>query len=142
MCEADTPADIELRQRLLQMTTATATHLLSRRGYGSQFMAGALANQRGSRLCGRAVTVRLGPARPDLSFGEHERRQDPLWQAIESILDGDVLVVDCGGDVRAGTTGDQGHGEFAVLVTRRARQRIYPPSADVLRRFEAWKQQP
>jgi regulator of RNase E activity RraA len=106
MCEADTPADIELCERLLQMTTATATHLLSRRGYGSQFMTGALANQRGSRVCGRAVTVRLGPARPDLSFGEHERRQDPLWQAIESILDGDVLVVDCGGDVRAGTTGD------------------------------------
>ena len=106
MCDANARADVELRQRLLQMTTATATHLLSRRGYANQFMAGALANQRGSRVCGRAVTVRLGPARPDLSFREEERHQEPLWQAIESILDGDVLVVDCGGDVRAGTTGD------------------------------------
>ncbi|HEY3063775.1 MAG TPA: ribonuclease activity regulator RraA [Chloroflexota bacterium] len=69
-------------------------------------MAGALPNQRGSRVCGRAVTVRLGPARPDLSFSEEARHQEPLWQAIEGLTPGDLLVIDCGGDVRAGTTGD------------------------------------
>jgi regulator of RNase E activity RraA len=69
-------------------------------------MAGALPNQPGSRACGRAVTVRLGPARPDLSFPEEARHQEPLWEAIESITPGELLVIDCGGDVRAGTTGD------------------------------------
>jgi regulator of RNase E activity RraA len=98
--------DAELPQRLLQMTTATATHLLNLRGYGNQFMAGALPNQRGSRACGRAATVRLGPSRPDLSFPEQARHQEPLWEAIESTTPGDVLVIDCAGDVRAGTTGD------------------------------------
>jgi regulator of RNase E activity RraA len=98
--------DVELAQLLLQMTAATATHLLNLRGYGSQFMAGALSNQQGSRACGRAVTVRLGPARPDLSLPEEVRHQEPLWQAIESITPGEMLVIDCGGDVRAGTTGD------------------------------------
>jgi regulator of RNase E activity RraA len=106
MLEPDSHADTELRQQLLRMTTATAAHMLNQRGYASQFMAGALANQRGGRACGRAVTVRLGPARPDLSFPEGARFQEPLWQAIESITPGDFLVLDCGADVRAGTTGD------------------------------------
>ena len=106
MLDANAREDVELRQRLLQMTTATATHWLSQRGYGSQFMAGALPNQQDGRACGRAVTVRLGPARPDLSFPEAARHQEPLWEAIESLVPGDLLVIDCGGDVRAGTTGD------------------------------------
>ena len=106
MSDLDSPNDAELRQQLLQMTTATATHLLNQRGYSRQFMTGALPNQHGGRACGRAVTVRLGPARPDLSFPEEARNQDALWRAVESIAPGDVLVIDCGGDVQAGTTGD------------------------------------
>ena len=106
MLEVNAHHDAELAQRLLQMTTATATHLLNRRGYDNQFMAGAMPNQQGSRACGRAVTVRLGPARPDLSFPEEARHQEPLWAAIESLRAGALLVIDCGGDVRAGTTGD------------------------------------
>jgi regulator of RNase E activity RraA len=98
--------DAELRQRLLHMTTATATHLLNLNGYNRQFMTGAVPNQQGGRACGRAVTVRLGPARPDLSVPEEARQQDALWRAVESITPGDVLVIDCGGDVQAGTTGD------------------------------------
>jgi regulator of RNase E activity RraA len=41
-----------------------------------------------------------------LSFSEEARHQEPLWQAIEGLTPGDLLVIDCGGDVRAGTTGD------------------------------------
>jgi len=96
----------ELRERLLAMTTATATSLLNQRGYMSQFMLGAHPNQTGGRACGRALTVRLGPGRPDLAHTQEDRAEEPLWQAIESIEAGDFLVLDCGGDVRAGTTGD------------------------------------
>lgn len=98
--------DAELRQRLLHMTTATATHLLNLNSYNRQFMTGAVPNQQGGRTSGRAVTVRLGPARPDLSVPEEARQQDALWRAVESITPGDMLVIDCGGDVQAGTTGD------------------------------------
>jgi regulator of RNase E activity RraA len=98
--------DALLRERLLGMTTATATAMLTRRGYVHQFMAGAQPAQAGGRACGRAVTVRLGPGRPDLLLSEAERQQDALWLAIESLVPGDVLVIDCGGDTRAGTTGD------------------------------------
>jgi regulator of RNase E activity RraA len=106
MSAPQTLADAGLYQRLLGMTTATATALLDRRGYTQQFMLGSLPIQRGGRACGRAVTVRLGPARPDLQRPQSERAQDPLWQAIEAIAPGDFLVIDCGGDTRAGTTGD------------------------------------
>jgi regulator of RNase E activity RraA len=98
--------DAALRERLLGMTSATATNMLNLRGYQNQFMTGALPIQAGGRACGRAVTVRFGPARPDLTLPPDERHQEPLWQAIESIAPGDFLVLDCGGDVRAGTTGD------------------------------------
>jgi 5-oxopent-3-ene-1,2,5-tricarboxylate decarboxylase / 2-hydroxyhepta-2,4-diene-1,7-dioate isomerase len=37
---------------------------------------------------------------------QDERAQDALWLAVESIQPGEFLVLDCGGDMRAGTTGD------------------------------------
>jgi regulator of RNase E activity RraA len=98
--------DAALRERLLGMTTATATNLLNLRGYQHQFMSGARAIQQGGRACGRALTVRFGSARPDMTLPQDERHQEPLWLAIESIVPGDFLVLDCGGDVRAGTTAD------------------------------------
>jgi regulator of RNase E activity RraA len=101
-----TSNDGALRERLLAMTTATATSMLNQRGYVNQFMAGAVPIQTGARVCGRALTVRLGPGRPDLAFSQEDRQQEPLWRAIETIEAGDFLVIDCGGDLRAGTTGD------------------------------------
>jgi len=41
--------DVALRERLLGMTTATATHMLNLRGYQNQFMTGARAIQAGGR---------------------------------------------------------------------------------------------
>jgi regulator of RNase E activity RraA len=97
---------------LLNMTTATATAMLNRRGYQNVFMSGAVPLQRGVRVCGRAATVRFGPGRPDLAPDLSERNQnEPLWLAIEALEPGDFLVLDCGGDLRAGTTGD-------ILVAR------------------------
>jgi regulator of RNase E activity RraA len=80
--------------------------MLDRRGYTRQFMIGARPIQTGKRVCGRALTVRMGPARPDLLHSQEERSQDALWQAVEAIQPGDFLVVDCGGDISAATTGD------------------------------------
>jgi 5-oxopent-3-ene-1,2,5-tricarboxylate decarboxylase/2-hydroxyhepta-2,4-diene-1,7-dioate isomerase len=106
MTVSNSPAADVLRERLLRMTSATATNMLNLRGYQNQFMTAALPIQMGGRACGRALTVRFGPTRPDMTFPAEERHHEPLWQAIESIAPGDFLVLDCGGDVRAGTTGD------------------------------------
>jgi regulator of RNase E activity RraA len=95
-----------LRDQLLRMTTATATAMLNQHGFPNQFMGGARPLQSGTRICGRAVTVRFGPGRPDLALPQEERHREPLWSAIESLEPDDFLVLDCGGDVRAGTVGD------------------------------------
>jgi regulator of RNase E activity RraA len=106
MHKSNSPDDIALREQLLGMTSATATAMLNLRGYQNQFMTGARPIQTGGRVCGRALTVRFGPERPDMALSAEERHQEPLWRAIESVVPGDFLVLDCGGDVRAGTTGD------------------------------------
>src|SRR4051794_20883836 len=89
--------DAALRERLLGMTTATATNMLNLRGCQHQCMGVVRAIQEGGRACGRALTVRFGPARPDMTLPQDERHHVPLWLAIESIVPGDFLVLDCGG---------------------------------------------
>ena len=104
---APASADAELRATLTQVTTATASAMLYRRGYPFTFMLGATPIQRGARVCGRAVTLRFGPGRPDLAVSEADRNtKDPMWVAIESLGPGDFLVMDCGGNQSGATTGD------------------------------------
>ncbi|MFN8525366.1 MAG: ribonuclease activity regulator RraA [Chloroflexota bacterium] len=99
--------DSALRAKLLEVTTATATHLMQLKGYTRCFMEGTRTLQTGVRVVGRAVTVRFGPVRPDLAISQEERQQkEPMWLAIESLQSGDMLIIDCGGDVSGGTTGD------------------------------------
>jgi regulator of RNase E activity RraA len=99
--------DADLRSKLTGITTATASAMLFRRGYPFTFMHGATPIQQGAQVCGRAVTVRLGPGRPDLATAEADRNtRDPLWVAIEALGEGDFLVMDCGGNQSAATTGD------------------------------------
>lgn len=107
--------DAPLRQMLGRVTTATATAWLVQRGYHRAFMA-APALQAGARVCGRAVTVRFGPGRPDLAPRAGDRMQgEPLFVVIEALREGEVLVVDAGGDCSGGTVGD-------ILAARIKRQ--------------------
>ena len=100
-------ADAALRETLTRVTTATASAMLYRRGYPFTFMLGATPIQRGAKACGRAVTLRFGPGRPDLAISEADRNtKDPMWVAIESLGPGDFLVMDCGGNQSGATTGD------------------------------------
>jgi regulator of RNase E activity RraA len=108
MSQGHVPAnDDALRATLTQVTTATASAMLYKRGYPFTFMLGATPIQRGARVCGRAVTLRFGPGRPDLAVSEEDRNtKDPMWVAIESLGPGDFLVMDCGGIQTSATTGD------------------------------------
>jgi regulator of RNase E activity RraA len=109
MSQASGPAsaDADLRATLLKVTTATASAMLWRRGYPFTYMLGAVPIQRGAKACGRAVTLRFGPGRPDLATPEADRNtKDPFWIAVETLEPGDFLVMDCGGDQSGATTGD------------------------------------
>lgn len=102
---------------LKQASTATLTTQLFARGLRNQFLNGVVPlNPAHARFVGEAVTLRSIPAREDLDRLDVVRDPNhPQRKAIETVGPGQVLVLDCRGDLRAANGG-------AILVTR-AQQR-------------------
>jgi regulator of RNase E activity RraA len=98
---------------LAQASTATITTQLFKRGLRNQFLNGVLPfNPAHARFVGEAVTLRSIPAREDLDREEVFRDPDhPQRKAIETVGPGQVLVLDCRGELRAANAG-------AILITR------------------------
>ncbi len=102
-----------VRDALSRASTATLTTQLFSRGLRNQFLCGVTPlNPAACRFVGAAVTLRSIPAREDLDrldvFQDYDH---PQRKAIESTGPGQVLVLDCRGDLRAANCG-------AILVTR------------------------
>ncbi|WP_233557900.1 RraA family protein [Tessaracoccus antarcticus] len=86
-------------------------------GYEHQFEGDWLVTHPGRRLVGRAVTAQFLPRRPDLDDvmvetanreGRPTRSDNQNWLVVESLVDGDVMVVDIFGKIYEGTViGDQ-----------------------------------
>lgn len=89
----------ETRQILMQVSTATLTTQLLKRGFRNCFMSGVRAlSEGGGRLVGPAYTVRYIPAREDLTT--LEALGDPMHpqrKAVENAPPGSVVVSDCRG---------------------------------------------
>jgi regulator of RNase E activity RraA len=110
-----TPAD-RLPSALLdlarQVSTATLSSQLQKRGLLHCFMHGVLPLRPDLRLVGHAFTLRYIPVREDLErSGEFDNRTNQQRVAVESVGPGDVLVIDARGDTRAATLGN-------ILATR------------------------
>ena len=102
----------EILELAKQVTTATLTSQLQKRGFTNTFMYGVHALRPDLRLAGYAFTLRYIPAREDLDPpGETDNRTSKQRIAVESVGDADVLVIDARGDARAATLGD-------ILATR------------------------
>jgi regulator of RNase E activity RraA len=103
----------ETRQRLKQVSTATLTTVLFKRGLRNVFVQGIfLLNRAAPRMVGEAYTLRYIPAREDLDqLGAFEGRGHPQREAIEACPPGHVLVMDARRDASAATGGD-------ILMTR------------------------
>ncbi|WP_061963152.1 RraA family protein [Demequina aurantiaca] len=86
-------------------------------GYERQFEGNWERTHPDKRLVGRAVTAQFLPQRPDLDAvmvktandeGRPTRSENQNWLVVESLVDGDVMVVDIFGKVYEGTViGDQ-----------------------------------
>lgn len=112
-----------LRERLAQVSTATAFHLLYEQGWRNTYMQGLLPLQElglGRRLVGRAQTCRYLPRREPEVFPKDDasraamlerRRTSPEIVCIESLEPGDIFCVDAQGVTTAGIIGD-------ILTTR------------------------
>jgi regulator of RNase E activity RraA len=107
------PISAEILQLLSQASTATLSTQLFQRGLRNTVMNGvAPLNPSNCRFVGEAVTLRSIPAREDLDQVQAFRNPDhPQRKAIETVSEGQVLVLDCRGETRAANAG-------AILVTR------------------------
>ena len=102
----------ELRAKLAQISTATLTTVLLKKGVRSAFMRGpkplASANngQGFGRIVGEAFTLRFVPAREDLATPESWASPRSTRGAIEEMPEGCICVSDAMGITSAGIFGD------------------------------------
>ena len=101
------------RDKLAQVSSATLSTALFKRGLRNTFVAGAAPlNPDAPRMVGEAFTLRYIPAREDLDrLDVFEDREHPQRKAVETIPAGHVMVIDSRGDARAASAG-------GILVTR------------------------
>lgn len=102
------PIAPDVLARLGRASTATLTTQLFQRGLRNRFLNGLLpANPGHARFVGEAVTLRNIPAREDLDRLEAFRDPEhPQRKAIETTGPGQVLVMDCRGDLRGASGGN------------------------------------
>ena len=94
-------------ERLRRISTPTLTTQLFKLGFRHPFLHGVRPLCPGRRMAGEAVTVRFAPAREDRAGYEVLADPDyPQRHAIEHILPGQVLVMDCRGVASVASAGD------------------------------------
>src|SRR2546423_405422 len=95
----------DLKRRLESVGTATLSAQLRKRGYDAVSIDGLTSTRPGTRLTGRARTLRYLPYREDL-FKEHGGGYNAQKRAIDSLGPGDVLVMEARRGRGTGTVGD------------------------------------
>jgi regulator of RNase E activity RraA len=107
------PVEPTVLEWLSRASTATITTQLFQRGLRNLFLNGLKAmNPEHCRFVGEAVTLRNIPMREDLDRLEGFRDPEhPQRKAIEMVGPGQVLVMDCRGDLRGASGGN-------ILITR------------------------
>jgi regulator of RNase E activity RraA len=90
---------------LRQVSTATLTTQLQRRGIRQPFLTGLRPTRPDLRMVGFAHTLRYVPVREDVVETDM-RELNAQRQAVESISPGEVLVIEARGEEGAGTIGD------------------------------------
>jgi regulator of RNase E activity RraA len=108
-----TSLDEQTRKKLREVSTATITTVLFKRGLRNVFMGGLKPlSLRALPMVGEAYTLRYIPAREDIDVIDVLGRADhPQRRAIEDTPPGQVLVMDARGDLRGATGG-------GILMTR------------------------
>ncbi len=89
---------------LREVSTATLTTQLLKRGVRTSFMAGLRPARPDLRMLGYAHTLRYGAAREDVRAAA--TGEDAQKRAVEAVSPDDVLVIEARGEVAAGTIGD------------------------------------
>jgi regulator of RNase E activity RraA len=117
-----TPIDMQLDPQVIatlsQVTTATLTTILLKKGLRNVWLRGTRPLRTGQpRLVGRAFTLRFVPAREDLATPESWSSPISTRAAIEAMPEGCIAVVDAMGVQDAGIFGD-------ILCARMAKKNV------------------
>ncbi len=99
----DTVLTDEIKAKLSRVSTASISSQLQSRGYQNCFLNGLKPLHEDQRMIGVARTLRYLPARPDLYQWEI---RDVQRETVESIQQGEILVIDARNVPDAGTIGD------------------------------------
>lgn len=91
--------------KLRQVAVATLSAQLRKHGYNQLSIDGVRTDKPGSKIIGRARTLRFVPAREDL-FRSHGGGYNAQKRTFDSLRPGDVLVVEARGERGSGTVGD------------------------------------
>ncbi len=108
---SDYQISAEDRVQLAQISTATLTTSLIKRGIRQCFMQGVRPLRPDLHLAGHAFTLRYIPSRQDLVDRRYDNTTNVQRLAMESMGPDQVLVIDARRDTRTGTMGD-------ILATR------------------------
>jgi regulator of RNase E activity RraA len=101
------PTDAEIVETLSNVTTATITTILLKKGLRNVWLRGPMPLKPGlPRLVGRAFTLRFVPAREDLATPDSWSSPKSTRAAIEAMPEGCIAVVDAMGIADAGIFGD------------------------------------
>jgi len=112
------PLDPAIRETLAQVSTATITTVLLKKGLRNVWMRGTKPLRPGQpRVVGPAFTLRFVPAREDLATPESWSSPRSTRAAIEAMPAGCVAVVDAMGVTDAGIFGD-------ILCARMAQRQV------------------
>ena len=95
----------EIRAKLQQVAVATLAAQLRKHGFDQVSIDGVRTNKPGSKLVGRARTLRFVPGREDL-FRSRGVGYNAQKRAFDALGHGDVLVVEARGERGSGTVGD------------------------------------
>ena len=110
--------DPELIKQFYAVSSATASASLREMGIRLTYIEGPLARKPGAKIVGPAVTLQFMPQREDIASGEGQEsaeQRSALWQVLEYIDPGDIIVVEAKGDRRTGCFGEM---LLAYLQTR------------------------
>ncbi|TDC93497.1 fumarylacetoacetate hydrolase family protein [Saccharopolyspora aridisoli] len=91
--------------KLRKVAVATLSAQLRKHGYNQVSIDGVRTDKPGSKVIGRARTLRFVPAREDL-FRSHGGGYNAQKRTFDSLEPGDVLVVEARGERGSGTVGD------------------------------------
>ncbi|MBB4686789.1 fumarylacetoacetate hydrolase family protein [Amycolatopsis jiangsuensis] len=95
----------DLVAKLRKVSVATLSAQLRKHGYNQLSIDGVRSDKPGSKIIGRARTLRFVPAREDL-FRSHGGGYNAQKRTFDSLSPGDVLVVEARGERGSGTVGD------------------------------------